>query len=232
MGKQFVNKEPLTLCYCGNHRPPETPPDAGAAAWVWFARSWGQRKGEAGASVTPPPHPLNWTSFCWACVLEEGAGRMCVCLRSYLHPFKVKFPSELAPSPHPQLLGSQAAGRAGTPVPAAVGLLPSRCLGGPCSRSLASICFGDSLWPGGSAGRRAVVWVGVGAYPGRWSCPAAGRPPGPGPGPSCPPRLPQPRRWGFVCALPARTVGRKPRCAAGGHGVTAALSSVLELDSS
>ena len=112
---------------------------------------------------------------------------MCVCLRSYLHPFKVKFPSELAPSPHPQLLGSQAGGRAGTPVPAAVGLLPSRCLGGPCSRSLASICFGDSLWPGGSAGRRAVVWVGVGAYPGRWSCPAAGRPPGPGPGPSCPP---------------------------------------------
>ena len=50
--------------------------------------------------------------------------------------------------------------------------------------------------------------------------------------PFVPPRLPQPRRWGFVCALPARTVGRKPRCAAGGHGVTAALSSVLELDSS
>ena len=90
VGKQFVNKEPLTLCYCGNQRPPETPPDAGAAAWVWLAPSWGQRKSEAGASVTPldPPHPLNWTSFSWACVLEGGPGKMYICPRGYRHPLK------------------------------------------------------------------------------------------------------------------------------------------------
>lgn len=140
---------------------------------------------------------------------------MCVCPRSYRHPFKVKFPSELAPSPHPQPLGSQAAGRAGTPVPAAVGLLPSRCLGGPCSRSLGSICFGDSLWPGGSAGRRAVVWVGVG---GRSQGGGAARRQAGLLG-LCLALRAHPRGGGgFVCALPALTVGRKARCADGGHG--------------
>lgn len=57
--------------------------------------------------------------------------------------FKVKFPSELAPSPHPQPLGSQAVGRAGTRVPAALGLLPSRCLSRRALQPLISI---DLFW--------------------------------------------------------------------------------------
>lgn len=194
VGKQFVNKEPLTLCYCGNHGPPETPPDAGAAAWVWFAPSWGQRKGKARASVTPPRPPASpKLDLLLLGLCAGGWAREDVRLPAELSSsFKVKFPSELALSPHPQPLGSQAAGRAGTRVPAAVGLLPSRCLS---RRALQPVISIDLFWRQFVARRvcgqegRGLGWGGGEAR--EVELPSeAGRPSGPGPGPSCvPPHL-------------------------------------------